>query len=295
MFALAQVRGSDKVQPMTRSSRCRGKIPQSSGFWRSALFLAAFGGLLLIAAAQAQVTPLVRLHAHNDYQHTRPLLDALDRGFCSVEADIYLVDGQLLVAHDRDQVKPGRTLQVLYLDPLRELVERNGGRVYPNGPEFTLLVELKGAWQTDYPVLRSVLLEYRKMLTSFHEHTTTNNGVRVIITGHRARSMFAGEPVRYAAMDGDLADLDSNDSPDLVPWISSNWRASFTWRGTGAFPGGERAKLKDIVARAHQHGRRVRFWGAPDNPVFWGEMLADDVDLINTDDLAGAQQFLLKQ
>src|SRR5204862_3959746 len=64
--------------------------------------------------------PLIRAHAHNDYEHSRPLLDALDRGFCSIEADVWLVDGRLLVAHDRNAVKAERTLQTLYLDPLRE-------------------------------------------------------------------------------------------------------------------------------------------------------------------------------
>ena len=32
-----------------------------------------------------------------------------------------------------------------------------------------------------------------------------------------------------------------------------------------------------------------------DQPVFWKEIVADGVDLINTDDLAGAQRFLLSQ
>ena len=59
-------------------------------------------------------------------------------------------------------------------------------------------------------------------------------------------------------------------------------------------PEADKLKLNQIVAKAHQQGRRVRFWGAPDQPVFWGEMLADGVDLINTDDLDGAQKFLLK-
>ncbi|HET6325009.1 MAG TPA: hypothetical protein VFG04_09940, partial [Planctomycetaceae bacterium] len=47
----------------------------------------------------AEPTPLIRAHAHNDYEHKRPLFDALDQGLCSVEADIFLVDGQLLVGH----------------------------------------------------------------------------------------------------------------------------------------------------------------------------------------------------
>ena len=113
--------------------------------------------LLLTLSSQGQVVPLTRVHAHNDYEHKRPLFDALDHGFCSVEADIYLVNGQLLVAHDRGQVKPDRTLQSLYLDPLRERVRRNGGRVYPQGPEVTLLIDLKSEWPEIYPVLRRVL------------------------------------------------------------------------------------------------------------------------------------------
>ncbi|MEC4021166.1 hypothetical protein QMK28_34095, partial [Streptomyces sp. H27-D2] len=34
--------------------------------------------------------PLRRAHAHNDFVHPRPLLDALSHGFASVEADIWL-------------------------------------------------------------------------------------------------------------------------------------------------------------------------------------------------------------
>jgi glycerophosphoryl diester phosphodiesterase len=53
----------------------------------------------------------------------------------------------------------------------------------------------------------------------------------------------------------------------------------------------DKLKLKEIVTKAHQKGRQVRFWGAPDNAVFWHEMLANNVDLINTDDLEGVQRF----
>src|SRR5262245_38461023 len=71
------------------------------------------------ADSSAPGSPLVRAHAHNDYEHQRPLLDALDQGFCSVEADVWLVDGQLRVAHDLKDAQPERKLQKLDLDPLR--------------------------------------------------------------------------------------------------------------------------------------------------------------------------------
>ena len=259
------------------------------------LSLLMVAGMSCSLAAQPTPKPLTRVHAHNDYEHKRPLFDALDRGFCSVEADIFLVNGQLLIAHTRSQVRSERTLQALYLDPLRERVKKNGGRVYPDGPEVTLLIDIKTDWKPTYLALRDVLKNYQDMLSTFRGDAKQTNAVIAIITGNRSKEMFAGETVRYAALDGDLDDLDSESSANLIPWISSNWARTFRWRGSGPIPEPEKRKLKEIVEQAHQRGRRVRFWGAPDFPAFWRELLAENVDLINTDDLAGAQKFLLEQ
>jgi len=63
-------------------------------------------------------------------------------------------------------------------------------------------------------------------------------------------------------------------------------------------PPEERAKLRRIVETAHADGRRVRLYGAPDEPgpqrdALWSELLAADVDLINTDDLDGLRDWLI--
>ena len=79
------------------------------------------------------VRALPSAHAHNDYDHRRPLQDALDRGFNSVEADVWLIDGELRVAHDLADAKPGRTLESLYLKPLADRVRENHGQVYKRG------------------------------------------------------------------------------------------------------------------------------------------------------------------
>jgi len=56
-------------------------------------------------------------------------------------------------------------------------------------------------------------------------------------------------------------------------------------------PADEISRLKQIVAKAHSKGCRLRFWGSPDNPDFWRELNDDDVDLINTDKLAELREF----
>ena len=257
-------------------------------------------GSITVAAAQAGGTPvatvsaipLVRAHAHNDYAHERPLLDALECGFCSIEADVFLVEGQLLVAHNRLQTSPQRTLPVLYLEPLRQRARHNGGRLYPGGPVCLLFIDLKTEAESTYAVLHRLLENYDDLVTRFDSNRVVTNAVTVVITGNRPRSTMAAQSPRYAACDGLLPDLASGVAADFVPVISEQWSQHFKWRGTGPLPDGEAIRLKGIVAQAHGQGRRVRFWGAPDQSEAWRVLYAAGADLLNTDNLTGLRDFL---
>ncbi|MEW4526550.1 phosphatidylinositol-specific phospholipase C/glycerophosphodiester phosphodiesterase family protein [Maioricimonas sp. JC845] len=251
--------------------------------------------ILLAASAprqEATPKPLPAAHAHNDYRHPRPLLDALDHGFCSVEADIFLVDGQLLVGHDREELRPERTLQRLYLDPLRHRVQANGGRVYENGPTVTLLIDIKEDGEATWAVLNRVLASYRSMLARVENGEYHPGAVQVVISGDRPKEAIAAESIRYAGIDGRLSDLDSTLPAHLLPLISDRWTSHFRWSGEGEFPAEERGKLQSIVEQAHAAGRRVRFWATPEKPAVWRELSAAGVDHINTDRLAELEAFL---
>jgi len=238
--------------------------------------------------------PLTNVHAHNDYEHPHPLFDAMACGICSVEADINLVDGKLLVAHNPRETKPELTLQSLYLDPMRKRIGENGGRLYRNGPPIWLLIDFKTDPRAMYPVLRRTLEKYQDILTVWQDGKMRQGAVTAVLTGdHPPESLLAAEAVRYAAIDGKIDALDSNPPPGLVPWMSSQWSLSFKWRGRGEFPADQQQKLRQIVQKAHEQGRLVRFWGAPDNPVTWQVLLDTGVDLLNTDDLRGVQKFIL--
>ncbi len=262
------------------------------------LLLAAAMGLATVGfsidTVSAEPTPLRRGHSHNDYEHKRPLLDALDEGFCSIEADIYLVDGKLLVAHDLKDVKQERTLEALYLEPLAERARRNGGRVYPGGPSVTLLVDVKSEADTTYKALDLVLGKYPKLLTRFTRQRVETNAVTIVVSGNRAREAMAKQAERFAALDGRLSDLDREALPSLIPLISDNWKGHFTWQGTGKLTAEEEAKLKNLVDRAHRRGCRIRFWGTPDQPDAWSMLLRAGVDLINTDNLPGLRKLLME-
>jgi hypothetical protein len=239
--------------------------------------------------------PLIKTHAHNDYLHDKPLYEALEHGFTSIEVDILLVYGKLMVAHDLWKIKPEWTLQSLYLDPLQDLVHLNEGSVYPDWPHSViLLIDIKSEAEPTYELLREVLAEYEDMLTTFTPESTNLGAITVIISGNRPKTVMENEDFRYAAMDGRLEDLKTDINPNLIPLISDNWKKHFSWQGNGPMPEEERLKLREIVNSAHEQGVKIRFWATPDGPDVWEELLAADVDLINTDDLGGLQKFLME-
>jgi hypothetical protein len=279
------------------------------------LFLGAAAAVLAIiisgfsareAASQDDggVVPLERAHAHNDYEHARPLYDALDHGFKSVEADIWLIDGKLVVSHDDPRLPttttPKGTLKSLYLNPLKQEVNANGGSVYPGDPHyFTLLIDIKSEDVATYRALHEELRKYRAMMTRFGPDGVSDGAVTAIASGNRPRAYMEAQKVRYAAYDGRIPDdLGGDQNPQsFVPLVSQNWTNLFTWQGVGPMPEAERQKLHDIVTTAHEGGQRVRFWETPETPgareAVWRELVAAEVDYINTDHLAELQSFLL--
>ena len=259
----------------------------------------ALAGLLLAsgqgmsAGDKEALVPLRQTYAHNDYEHRRPLFDALDNGFCSVEADVFVVDDQLLVGHVRQDLRPERTLEKLYLDPLRDRIKANGGKVYKDGPTIFLLIDVKTEAKATWAALAKVLPRYDDILSVTRANKFEPRAVTVVISGNCDRASISAQEVRYAGIDGRLTDLDSEAAPDLIPWISAAWGSYFKWKGDGAMPVAELTKLKELVAKAHQHKRLVRFWGTPEIPAFWEQLLTAGVDLINTDKLQELKKFLI--
>ncbi|MGO1884361.1 MAG: phosphatidylinositol-specific phospholipase C/glycerophosphodiester phosphodiesterase family protein [Citricoccus sp.] len=243
-------------------------------------------------------TPLAQAHAHNDYEHDRPLLDALEHGFTSVEADVWLVDGELRVAHDSWELEDAPTLEEAYLEPLSALVSPNGKQLYPgHRGDFQLLIDIKSEGPETWAAIEDELEEHRRFVTRVHDGTVKDRAVEAVISGNRRMQQMQEAKTRYSFVDGRSTDLDSGIGAEFMPLISENWNNLFTWQGVGPMPEQERERLHDYVEQAHADGQRVRFWATndvsgPARENLWAELQAAGVDHINTDDLAGLQEVL---
>lgn len=251
------------------------------------------------AAPRVSPQPLERAHAHNDYEHERPLLDALDHGFTSVEADVWLVDGDLLIGHDAPD--PTRSLRSLYLDPLRERVRQAGHSTYPHWDgTLRLLIDIKDGGDAAYGVLQRQLSAYPDLVTVWRNGRRRARPVTAVLSGELANRVAPQRETRWFGFDGRIGRLPVGATAEQLPLVSENWTKLFTWQGVGPFPSLERERLHRIVTDLHAGGYQVRFWATPDVPgdartAVWRELVAADVDVLNTDDLPGLQSFLLRE
>jgi hypothetical protein len=255
--------------------------------------IVAIGTSPLMAAEPPAALP--GAHAHNDYYHPRPLFDALERGFVSIEADVFLVEGKLLVGHYADELRPERTLESLYLEPLHKHIEASGGRVFEGGERLTLLVDFKTDGPAAYAVLAKLLSKYDGVFFDVKDEKLVPRAVDIVVTGNRPIDEITRDKRRRVAIDGRLADLAGNAAKELIPLVSESWTSHFSWRGDGPMPAAERERLREIAEQVHTQGRKLRFWATPDAAAVWSELQAAGVDLIGADDLEALQSFLSKR
>src|SRR6267378_1092181 len=244
--------------------------------------------LLLLYSTVAGAQPFSHAHAHNDYEHDHPLFDALRYGFTSVEADIYLIDGKLLVSHTRPIFK-ARTLDQLYLSPLDSIIKANHGKVYPgyDGP-FYLMIDLKSDGEATYPVLKDAIAHYG---TLFHSPGTPGP-VLIFLSGNRPKEAVLKDPAAPVALDGRPEDVGKGYAAAVMPVISDTYAKWSTWNGKGRPVPEALQRIKDLAQRVHAEGKKLRLWAIPDNPRAWKELLNVGVDFINTDHLRELNTFL---
>ena len=86
--------------------------------------------MVFTVAAQPQKYTAANTHSHNDYEQSVPFWTAYNADFGSIEADIFLENGELFIAHDTTGLKAHRTLEEYYIRPCVSLVEKNQGSVF---------------------------------------------------------------------------------------------------------------------------------------------------------------------
>lgn len=215
-------------------------------------------------------------HSHNDYEQTAPFHAAYEAGFGSIEADIFLQNDSLQVAHHARDIRSERTLENLYLKPLAAVIEKNQGHVYADSTRsLQLMIDIKTAALPTLARLVQVLQQYPTLIKS--------NSLKIVISGNRPEpSAFTSYP-SWIWFDGEMSKAYSKQAFSRIVMMSDNLKTYTSWNGEGPIPNEDRTKLQKLITLIHTDNKKIRFWNAPDAVNAWNQLMKLQVDYINTD------------
>lgn len=215
-------------------------------------------------------------HSHNDYEQPKPFYTAYQQGFESIEADIFLKEGELYVAHTKEAIQPARTLSNLYLQPLTQVVVTNNGLVYANpNMKLQLLIDIKTEAYSTLTALVALLKKYPTI--------TSNGNITLTISGNRPNETDYGSYPDYIFFDGRPGIQYSAEALKKIAMISTGFSSISTWDGNTLLKAEERSIISDVINKAKQFNKPFRFWGCPDTELAWNTFIQLGVDYINTD------------
>jgi hypothetical protein len=185
--------------------------------------------------------PVPHTHAHNDYEHPHPLFDALHQGFVGVEADVYLVGGELRVSHEKKKDWSAvPTREESYLKPLGELKKRRGAGIYADGTRLMLLIDIKTEENPTYLRVHEALASFEStcpgLFTTYRGDGVRRGAVDVVITGNRPREVMKRQALRYAALDGRVSDVGGGSRRRSSRWSATTGTTSSATSRCGTAP-----------------------------------------------------------
>lgn len=236
--------------------------------------------VLMLCPVCARGQNPVLLHSHNDYESVAPFWAAYSERFDSVEADVYCIDGTLFVSHDRKDIKPERTFEALYLQPLLQVFSQNGGRAWADSEQtLQLLVDIKETTEPTLGTLVKLLSAHRDVF----DPAVNPYAVRVVMTGNVPAPADFGKYPDFIFFDGNLELEYTPSQLQRIALFSAPFYKYTLWRGRGRGSKAGWEKVMDAVGKAHSQGKPLRFWGAPESETVYHVFYSLGIDYMNSD------------
>ena len=232
----------------------------------------------------AQTKAAFAVHSHNDYLQPVPFWDAYSAGCASIEVDVILQDGGLMVAHEKESIQAPRTFESLYLKPIQQGVDLGLIKEF----NFHLLVDIKTEAYSTLDLLVKQTQPYAAILYS----PENPRGLKLIISGGRPKTDDYSKYPSWVFFDYQSKELTAELPWEKIGMVSLSFPRFSVWNGKGRMVESQRQQLQVFIDLVHTFDRPVRFWASPDGKTAWRAFHEMGIDYINTDRPAEANKYL---
>ena len=255
-----------------------------------AVFL--FSGVL---RGMTQVPIMPNLVLNKEFNSDKDIWTTFTEGVVNYEAQIMYIYGEVYVTSEMpdsaNHTQP--TFRSSYLLPIYSQYKKNGGKVHENfDGEMYLFLDIKFDAKKTYQKLWEELSPYNELLTYRIGPQWHEGKVRIVFVGNAPLKVLQQERVSFAAAQGTISDLDKNYDSKVMPIIGIDFEKDLAWSGVGKMAFDEFMKLKDIIKKSHDQGKKVRVYNCPEEENIWDVLVTSGIDLINCSDPAKFKKFM---
>ncbi|OCK53453.1 alkaline phosphatase [Chryseobacterium sp. CBo1] len=212
-----------------------------------------------------------KIHSHNDYEQKVPFWYALGSGAHSIEADVFLENSELFVAHNQKDITKERTFESLYLNPIDKALSMN----MIKQESLQILIDIKTDAKTTLAQIVKIIQKYPQI--------TAQKKVKFVISGNQPHPEEYNSYPDFILFDYQKLDDLTAAQLEKVALLSLNFKQYSVWNGKGGLTEDDLPKVTEVIKKAKSFGKPFRFWAIPDGKTSWEFFAHNGVDFINTD------------
>jgi alkaline phosphatase len=234
--------------------------------------------------AQVHKYTSTNIHSHNDYASALPFFEAYANQVGVIEADVFLINNDLFVAHKLTDSTSYKTLKKQYLEPLVNKIKALNGKIYPNDKPLSLMIDVKS------DAVRTLQMIVKQL--NLYPEITQNKDLKIIISGNRPNPYLWKNYPTYISFDGRLDETYTTDQLARIEMISEDLKNQTPWNGKGVLTIADLEKIRTIIRKVHKQDKKIRFWSTQDNVNTWIALMNLEVDYIGTDNSSKLKEFM---
>ena len=132
-----------------------------------------------------------------------------------------------------------------------------------------------------------------KGLIAYQNEGLHEGKIRFLVKDKSWKDEISKDGFTCLGLVGNEDDLESTLEYFQMPMIELDFTELTTWSGVGNIPFPDFVKIKELVNKVHQKGRKLSIINCPNHKTAWDVLITSKVDFINTNDPINVCNYLI--
>jgi hypothetical protein len=242
--------------------------------------------LIILANMVYAQEPSTRVISSNNLGNEDEIWNMLGYGVSSFQVDLMYIYGKLYVTASMPDT-PNHSIPTfsdVYLFPLYSNLKKNRNSIVSgDNRESFIIVNIHNEFAKTNTRLKSIIASMRDLITLYNDGWHEGK-IRILSKDKSLREKISNDQYSSMGIVGNIEDINSELEYHQMPLIEIDFSELTTWNGVGNIPFSDFIKIKELVNKIHQKGRKLSITNCPNHQTAWDVLVTSKVDFIHTND-----------